>query len=82
VKRPGKNPASSLSYQSLEPRQLLVADFISGTLTIEGSAGNDAISVVQLADSTSIEIRSNDVVIEQLNSDQLERIKVVWATTS
>ena len=72
MKRLNKRSASSLSYQSLEPRQLLVADFISGTLTIQGSAGNDALAVVQVNDS--IEIRSNDVVIEQFNTNQLERI--------
>jgi len=63
-----------MPYQSLEPRQLLVADFLSGNLFIGGTDGNDVIAVIQSADAGTIDIRRNDVSVNQFDVNQIRQI--------
>ena len=74
MQRSSKKSISSLAYQSLEPRKLLVADFISGNLFIEGTDGNDAISIIQSTDAATIEILSNNVSVNQFTANQIEQV--------
>ena len=71
MKRPSSKSNQSFTYQSLEPRQLLASDFLSGPVTIAGSSGNDIFSIIQLDDSNVIEIRNDNVLVRQFNADQI-----------
>ena len=74
MKRTAKRTRSA-SYESLEQRRLLAVTFVTGTVVIEGTSGNDAVSIARFDDS--LELRSDGEVVESFPVDEVRSIRFV-----
>ena len=72
MKRTAKRTRSA-SYESLEQRRLLAVTFVTGTVVVEGTSGNDAVSITRLDDS--LELRSGGEVVESFSADEVRSIR-------
>lgn len=73
--RNSKSAFSSISYQALEPRQLLAnATLDGGLLTIGGTGNDDVVALRQSSDNGPIYVVDNGAISEQFAAQDVEHI--------
>ena len=69
--------AAACAFEAMEPRQMMSASLSNGTLSINGTAGNDTIYVVR--ENNNLKVTDNGQV-RTFNRDQVQRINVSLGT--
>ena len=65
--------AAACAFEAMEARQMMSASLANGTLSINGTAGNDTIFVIR--ENNNIKVTDNGQV-RRFNRDSVQRIKV------
>ena len=74
MKRTSKRVRSA-SYESLEQRRVLAAAFYTGEVVIEGTSGNDVVSITQSNDNSLLQVRSGGEVVRSFSTGEVRSIR-------